>query len=375
MVEHAGGKLLGKGSFGCVFNPPFVGKSGITYINRIMFDTHAEAGNLVGKLLTIANGKNELKEYMHLRKRLDPDMSFSIQPLGFVTLTRKDIEAHDEPGKRACDHLEFHKPMIQIYYADGGPDLRRYMSGTDPEGGALFVDKILTASLPIWKGIRRMQIHGSAHTDITGANVVYDNKRNIMRLIDFGLLQTSRMKLIGVFQEAHILAWLYDTWPIELQIMSYITYGRQFGAGYMTEEEAITHTVDLYTNSLLIPNRSSKDVAKRHIVALFDAPNDFITRFWDNLPRIDECSFALVIGMLLKRVINKAKEGIPMANISERHRACVDKAIGTITKMCNITYFMSPDSLLNTLIEEISLLQQPLRTRVAKSALSYVSKC
>ncbi|KAG1667181.1 hypothetical protein FOA52_004176 [Chlamydomonas sp. UWO 241] len=132
--------------------------------------------------------------------------------------------------------------------------------------------------------------------------------------------------------------------------MSYFMHGQQFVAARRRVEKvkeagARTNTVNVYTKSIKNLLRSTDDVAKRHIKELFDKPDNFKARFLNNLHRIDECAFALTIGMLIAFIINPNSPGS-------------NDVIDTIKTMCNITYFMSADSLLGTLIEKIEQLQQ-----------------
>jgi len=216
------------------------------------------------------------------------------------------------------------------------------------------------ASLPIWKGIKRMQLSDAFHVDIKGGNVVYNVDRNIMRLIDFGMLKSSKRALIRHFSHEEVLSWRYDTYPIELQIMSYFMYESQHvadrGHGRVkkmpTGKDARTNTLELYT-SFRIPHCSTVDAAKHHIKYCFDHRADFKTRFWKNLCRIDECSFALTLGVLITNVFGSSADGVrrisPVANSD-----LVYNATDTLTKMCLITYFMDSVSLLDQLIAEIT---------------------
>ena len=162
-----GGKLIGQGQYGCVFNPPlgcFKDKSKDTDRDRDR--------DKVGKVFFNDSEFNDEMKRMKQIELLDPKHTFTVPLLDHCKIIAQKHNSQCEINNNSC----------QIIYSFGGIDLNNIDN----------IDiKIIHCFLNIIKGIRVMHSNQYIHGDIKPGNILYHKKRNVLKLIDFGFASKS----------------------------------------------------------------------------------------------------------------------------------------------------------------------------------------
>ena len=180
-----GGKFLGKGAYGCVYNPPIPCKG----------STERRSDEYISKVMVRREASKEMRESEVIRE-IDPDSEFALFGLDICPLDT--VTVSEEGCLEDCDHLvDFvSKPdkegnckvsrLSQLIMKNGGYSLD-YKSSKN-----LFkIDPVnlLKPMYDIFVGIDKIKKAGYLHRDIKNPNLVYNEKLNKIYLIDFGLME------------------------------------------------------------------------------------------------------------------------------------------------------------------------------------------
>ena len=169
MELMTGGKLIGQGTYGCVFSPPLLCKK-----KKI-------PQSKVGKLTSEDDIKAETKAYDALSKIKDYQYYF-ILPEKDLTCVPKILENQIDNDLSKCDFLKEANPdkkVFQLAMPYGGKDLYSVsLSQKDHIDFFQYFKHLLEAG-------SLMLLNGFVHFDIYSKNIMIDN-HNIPRLIDYG---------------------------------------------------------------------------------------------------------------------------------------------------------------------------------------------
>lgn len=164
-MDMNGGKIIGQGTYGCVFSPPLLCKKKMIPKSK------------VGKLASETDTQTELEAYKVLNKIHDYKSYFllpddSCVPKVLDNQTDKDIVK--------CEFLkDSDEKVIQMAMPYGGKDLyQTSISQKDHITFFHYFKHLLEAG-------SLMLLNGFIHYDIYAKNILIDN-HNIPRLIDFG---------------------------------------------------------------------------------------------------------------------------------------------------------------------------------------------
>lgn len=186
-----GGKVIASGTYGCLFNPA------IPCINKTI-----RPPNTVSKLMTEKNAKNEMKEIKSIVTRVKKiphnDDYFILNKISICVPEKLKKEDLIDYKKKclAMNNLKISEDIVNTPYIlnrlrilqlpDGGQDVSRYFSQHNLEP-ALYV-KINDALLGLLEnGIVPLAAVDVLHYDVKASNIVYSEKENKARLIDWGL--------------------------------------------------------------------------------------------------------------------------------------------------------------------------------------------
>lgn len=196
-----GGKLLGSGSYGCVFMPH------LKCHNRIA------TKQAVGKIFDDdRNFEDELKKVQDLQNIIDPQHKFTVPLLGFCDVGSQDIEL------QSCDiiHPSKHaKSYKQIMYEYAGNSLNEHM--IQRKGSVRAFMTLIKALEPILQGIHTLTQNSLVHGDIKPANIMVAKSK--VALIDFGFL--SHSKDVFAKSRQNILMADYPYFPPEFKLKYY----------------------------------------------------------------------------------------------------------------------------------------------------------
>ena len=155
-----GGKLIGNGNYGCVFDPPLQCN-----------DDKVNDNDSVGKVFFKDSEYNDEIKEMNKVMELDPKHTFTIP-----VINNCKVKANDALAFKS-DKCDINVNSIQIIYPNGGNDLNKVQN--------MNID-ILYSFLNIIKGLRVMHIKNYIHGDIKPGNILYHEVKNELKLIDFG---------------------------------------------------------------------------------------------------------------------------------------------------------------------------------------------
>lgn len=178
-----GGAYVAKGTYGCVFDPPFP----CTATER--------RADVVGKVMM--QNTEAIKE-MRLAERmqaLDPHQAYFLYPLGSCKIMGKALMADPEFGN--CGKVSGRAKRIQLIMPNGGQTLYEFVEGA--AANSFSRADLLRMVYPILKGVQILVHNGLIHQDIKPMNIMVKPDGQV-RLIDFGLL-TPVKKVYGPANE------------------------------------------------------------------------------------------------------------------------------------------------------------------------------
>jgi serine/threonine protein kinase len=197
--------VVATGSFGCVHNPSL----------RCIDDLDpAEYKGKVSKLMKTTDMKIELEEYEKLEKsNIDPKNRFTLKK----PTTCKVNPNNDVQEIKNCAPLVLNKENRYRYFESDGKTLRNDLSLLIMENGGIDLveltgkvaedqsqwskkkaDNFWKACVVLFEAVDALQEANYVHYDIKSDNVLYNEKDETVKLIDFGL-----MKDIGYFSSTN----------------------------------------------------------------------------------------------------------------------------------------------------------------------------
>jgi len=177
-------KVIGEGSYGCVHAPRLKCKNN---------DDKYPYENKISKLLTIENGKTELSEYNNIQVA-DINNEFHLgkpSSCAIDEISTRNINAI----KKCSKGHEMIKSLSKyglIIMDDGGMNVKDYSDkmselSISPENTKK-CELFLLESLRLFHGLLLFQKKGLIHFDLKPQNIVYDEVKNRLNFIDFGLM-------------------------------------------------------------------------------------------------------------------------------------------------------------------------------------------
>lgn len=187
-----GGKLIGQGSFGCVYKPAL----------RCKGAKRIEDG-YVSKLMERENALLEIEEQKNVDE-IDPDFHFHL-PMGEACVPEKPEKKHDNLLKdcfvqgwdayntaKNIYYNVFSKKFMNVHLKDGGTSLSSYLKNNAKDMKSLkHCEMMLYDFTRLIFGLYRFSDHHIGHFDIKTNNIVYDKKSNRFNYIDFGKMGTA----------------------------------------------------------------------------------------------------------------------------------------------------------------------------------------
>ena len=166
-MNQEGGKIIGKGSYGCVFSPPLLCK------NR-----DAISKGQLGKISAILDIKKEIQAAVDLKDK--PYSEFFVLPDTNSLCVPAPLNQQVEPDIDKCEPFERISPKDMLHYEMrfGGQTVRVVSSNPQFHFSFLdFMDQILQVGAAL---IVNRYVHNDLHT----ANVLLN--KGAIQLIDFG---------------------------------------------------------------------------------------------------------------------------------------------------------------------------------------------
>jgi hypothetical protein len=171
VVVQTGGKLIGKGAYGCIFSPPLICRG-----------SKARKTNKLGKITEVSDIKNEIIAAKILSK-FPESKKYCILPEIDTLCKPAPPSEQREKDLKDCDALEKYgnEAMMEYELEYGGQTLKARTQMTD-----------FTHTFPFFRFMEDLLevgafilIHGCIHNDLHGNNIVMKGDFK-PRLIDFG---------------------------------------------------------------------------------------------------------------------------------------------------------------------------------------------
>jgi serine/threonine protein kinase len=231
-----GGKVVGKGTYGCVYNPPM----------KCMGSGEREP-NTISKLMDYKEALKEVKE-MSVIDNIDPDYEFHVELSKIcdpgIPIQGVDYKVKDGEIVNSCPMIESvlktktmsgklaelkEKNLKLVKYEDGGTNLAVFIGDkigqlTDDSQRSDFFLKLFLSMENLFKGLVVMERHDFCHFDIKLENIVIreqsdSEKLFTLKYIDFGMSRNfDEIPSRNVFNNA------YFAWPLELMLFKQELY-------------------------------------------------------------------------------------------------------------------------------------------------------
>ena len=207
--KQYGGALIGKGAYGCVFDPPLqCNGNGNDDTSK---PSRQKNKQVIGKVFLEDPDFDIEKEVMKMLPIVDPNSEFTIPLKAECTVTNiSESDLVNDASGSICtrDNLMNRKQMI---FRHGGETLNTYIN---KDYKKFF--KTVRALTNVIKGIRQMHRSGYVHLDIKPANILYSTKDRKTFLIDFGFATVNTKVYTGnVNQLNSLFNANYPYWPPE----------------------------------------------------------------------------------------------------------------------------------------------------------------
>ena len=207
MISQRGGKLLGQGTYGCVYKPAIPcnrrGKEAKDIVSKVMIKKYATEE---AKELDIIGSIDKLKKY-YLGKPKQCNLKGD-----YIKFIRKNVDELKD-----CKAINKSDRTIDILqYKDGGMDLSKFFEYKKKKYSYTDIKKILLNIEPLLVGLVDMKKNNYSHSDIKTMNIVIHPKTYRMYFIDFGLAQSYSRKITKQF----LFESGYFAFPIETILMT-----------------------------------------------------------------------------------------------------------------------------------------------------------
>lgn len=206
-------QFLGSGTYGCVFTPPLPCSDDM---KKSMLSNNP---NNVGK--TYFQDRDFLEEralLKHITYNVDPKGEFTVQFLGDCQI--QEPNEHDlAEASQECQQLYGTKAQ-QVIYPNGGVDVKWYYNKYRQNPTKFFV--LLKAFPSIFKGLEILKEKGLVHNDIKPANMLFNQKKAKVLLIDYGMMSTFK-DVYRNYNATHDAVYMY--YPPEYRIFNKLLDG------------------------------------------------------------------------------------------------------------------------------------------------------
>ncbi len=213
-----GGKIIARGTYGCVYSPALVCK-----------DNKERRPGYISKLMEKDDADIELKEIKEIEK-IDPTHIFHLPPPIYCSELEKPDIIHDNLFTD-CDFYSqsIHNKFTALDYVDGGTSLRLFLNKyklsnkqkviSMKKRGKIFL-KLFFDMENLFFGLQQLYKNNYLHNDIKSDNIVVKKdkttEKNVYNYIDFGLSS----KIVDAYGST-LYSNEYFAWPMETLFIDY----------------------------------------------------------------------------------------------------------------------------------------------------------
>ena len=285
-----GGRLIGQGTFGCVFDPPLKCKEARSKQGKVL--PIGKIGQPIDAEIELAAAKTlgaipDASTYFVL-----PDPNSLCTPLNPSKANTNECKIIQRQGVQGMVH--FSMPY-------GGITITKYLDRLQQGNRVFPFREIITRLLECGS---TLALHGYVHYDISPRNILFDEKTGLPRLIDFGMSFSTRNITAATIQERwKVYSPEYDVEPPEISILTGLKKGMRINELIRDEikkksaiQSANVHaglSIKTQLNSFINFWKSSKSMKEQ------DLPT-FFKYYW---PSFDAWSIGYVILVIFRYYI------------------------------------------------------------------------
>ena len=202
MMYQKGGKLIGKGTYGCVFKPPIPCKSG-----------ESIPSDVVSKVMYSKDALEELNETKEI-SAIDRTNKYHLPEPRFCKVPKHKLGG--VPDIHKCNPINEVYDTAILQYKYGGIDIQQFLSQHKEKFSSKLVKKILYNLRPLLVGLCEMKRAQFTHSDIKLQNLIIDPKTYKINFIDYGLSQNfSKIRSHNDIKKSYIYESGYFCYPPE----------------------------------------------------------------------------------------------------------------------------------------------------------------
>lgn len=203
-------KVIGEGTYGCVLKPSLKckGKQKISYENK------------VSKVLSNSDAKDELAEYDNV-DRADKNADFYLgKPescnINDTLQSNKSAIRQCKIGDQVLERLNNYKLILM---GDGGVNIVTYAKSvknwSKTSANKRKCEIFLLESLRLFAGLIKFKEHGLIHHDLKAQNIVYNEEKERLNFIDFGVMQDKEKSLVAAENNRYRFSIFHWSYPWE----------------------------------------------------------------------------------------------------------------------------------------------------------------
>lgn len=204
MVIISGGKLLGQGTYGCVFHPSL--KCSSSDVNNKTLET--------GVSKVFQKERYMIEEFAETQKikRMDKKGKFTNRALGSCSVSYSNIDKKDMDGCKFSKQINIpNKQLHQIVYEHKGIDLNQFLKTTP-----YAIEDTFHHIYNLLKGIQILVKNKYIHLDLKPDNILITDTNKAL-LIDFGLGRPFK-DLFDIQESDYILSYDYMWYAPEFKV-------------------------------------------------------------------------------------------------------------------------------------------------------------
>jgi serine/threonine protein kinase len=232
-------KVIGKGSYGCVHKPSL----------RCKNNTVKTYKNKISKFMFAKHAKTEMKEYKTIQNA-DPKHKLY---LGKPVKCSPNNDSENEVAIRECGFGSWtSKTHSLLVMGDGGENLSdfamRFTRNPQTPENKKKMELFWIEAQRILYGLTVFLQNDIVHHDLKAQNIVYNEEKNRINFIDFGLMTSKQKILEECKQSKYDLAIPHWSFPFELQLMNKRHFNRVANYNRNLKERYVANVVEEIMN-------------------------------------------------------------------------------------------------------------------------------
>jgi serine/threonine protein kinase len=299
--------LIGQGTYGCVFYPGIkCGRKQPKDPNHIVTKIQ-EASNSTLDELEIGKLVQTIPKYQQFFAPIVENCNINLSTINSKEIEKCEMDLRDKHTKFLSNKIPYVGKLSMGKYINKKMDIIRKKYITLKKGSLTitkqvellkqFLIKIISSHIYLSESVLLLQQKDIIHFDLKENNVMYDEKRDVPIIIDFGLsIDMNKLKTVRDFKREFNYS-RYETcahWPIEASLLIHICKNiiLPTDKNFISLDQKIISTIALkdsikrFLNDDSIDNRHigiSEELKKRFEVKVIHYVNSFIGKTWKEL--------------------------------------------------------------------------------------------